>query len=424
MTTSAFASQLAYFQEVTQGLSPANAAAWVSSGQQIRHVAESLDPSSIIAAALEDLRSQKRVHAVNRKVEGLRNVEFPFSNYITGSGVVTADSSEIVETPLMTLLTHALGGLDLNTSTTLAGGGHTASIVNVTAATGMVVGGHLAFELAADPGVSHIRRITDVSTLAITLDQDLPSVPADADLVHAMATIYIDPDVLIDSNGGGGPFTFSWLIQKGLAGALENFEIKGSKAMLGAMNFTRGELPTMDFNVMAANFVSPQTAPTPSWTLDPDGFAPVAIGPNTEIFFQDNGTVTDNQINVSEVTIDPGVPVIRVPTVTESQANMEGTCNYATGPADTLIDINIVPFNTDEFDDWDADTFMVFRLAKVAAAGSLFAVSIPNAEIAAYPARGTVDAVSSRQIQLRAHEETDTIATTDLWKSKIAIAIG
>jgi hypothetical protein len=420
MTTSQYPSSLAFFQEVTQGTPPADAAAWLASGRRIRHIAESVDPSVLQQQVNEDMRSQTTIFGLNRKVRGLRGVQMPAKIYATGSGVVTASGNQIALTDLMRVLSNAFGGIQRSNSTVLAGGGHTTQIVNVSSATNIVVGCLIA--IASAGGLPVVRQVTAVNVLAITLDRVLPFAPADGDVVSGMATIYIDEAVLADSNGSGGPYTHSVHVQKGLPAALENWVLRGCKWQLNSIDLPRGGLPVFDMTIFAASFLGPNDAPSPAWTAAPTGNAPVSIGPDTEVHVGDFGNTAVANVHVSSCGISFGVPVVPVETVTEVDDNMEGLAGYATQPADSSVSLGIVPMASSWWDNFDDDTFKIFQWSKRAAAGQIFAIVTPNNEVAAQPTRGTVGAVSNANVELRAFP--NTLSTTALSTSKILIGIG
>lgn len=417
-------SELAYFQETTQGTPPADATAWESE-QRIRHIAESLDTSGFQQAVVEDVRSQVRRHAKNVKVKGLRNGEFPFHLYATGSGAATNDASQISQIDLGAVLDHCLGGESLNNTTDAAtSGAHTSTAIELTSNTNFAAGQLTAWEHPTT-GENYVRRITDLTGDVITLDEALPQSAADDDVVNAMATYYIDPDVLEDSDGSGGPYTFSWFIRKGGVSSGIEYVAKGCKSALQTINLTRGELPILEFVTMFASFDGPDDAPNPTWSSTVDGFAPTAIGPTTNIFLQDYGTTTSVNIHAHEVTVEVGVPVSRIETLTEAQDNMEGTAGYSNPDADTLITIVLGPHAEDLIADFDADTFKVFRWTKRDSAGNLFCFMAPRCEVVEYPVPAEAPGqVWGQRIVLRAHEDLDSVGTTNLIKSKLLIGIG
>lgn len=430
MTTSAFPSQLANFQEVTQGLGPASGAAWVTAagtialGARLRHIAESLAIDGVQQAVVEDERSQTTIFGKSIKVKGLRNVTFPFSIYWTGSGATTAAASQIAATAQSLLLQHALGGTHRSNSTLLTGGGHTTTIINVTSATNLTPGCLIMVEDATDNTIA-VRRILSIATLAVTLDEVLPFTPVDGDTVRGMLTSYIVESTLSDSSVG--PTTMSWLVQKGLAAALENWEFNGCKSELKSIDLSRGGLPVLKFETQAASFDPPQTAPSPTWAgATIHGNAPVAIGPDSIWTYQTYGTTTINAIHVTESSIDVGVPVVRVETNTEVDADMEGTQCYTTQPADTMISLGVVPMASAPWTDFAADTYKRLRFYKRAGNGQIICVHFSRCEIVEQPKRTVAGAASSIGLSLRAHPDLDNASASnaDLWTSKILIGIG
>src|SRR5690606_8709277 len=265
--------QLAFYQESTQGTPPANGAEWVSSGKRIRHIGDELDISGIAQAAVDDMRSQIHVDAVNLKAKGLKNTEFSFSIYLTGYGSKVESGSSNTEIDMGTLLKHALGGQLLGTSLT-ASGTHSTTTVEVADASSLEVGQYIGIEQG---GVVYPRRIIDIADDVITYDEATPAAPQNDDIVRAFVTHYIDEEVLIDS--AAGPYTFSWLIQKGLGSAgFDTVQLQGCKAALTGIEVSRGELAKLTFTVQAASFTDDRDAPNPEWVGSPTGNAPVVVG--------------------------------------------------------------------------------------------------------------------------------------------------
>ena len=150
---------------------------------------------------------------------------------------------------------------------------------------------------------------------------------------------------------------------------------------------------------------------------------PLVVGPDCAVFLQDDGTVTDNLIDVNECSIEFGVPVTPIPTITEVNANMEGLQGWTTSPADTLITLNIVPHTTGWVDDFQADTYKTFRFFNKATRGNGFAVACHRAEIVEHPSAGAADSVMSSQVVLRANRDSvnSSASTAELWESKVCL---
>lgn len=425
MTNSSFPSQLAYFQEVTQGTGPADGAAWVTAcasiatGARLRHIGESLDMGGVEQQTVPDERSHLDVFDREYDAKGLKNVTFPMSLYATGSGATTAAGSQIAATALSTLLTHCLGGTHRSNSTLLSGGGHTTTVLNVTATTNITPGCLIVVQ-DTSTGEIHPARVLAVAALAVTLDEALPFTPVDGDTVRGCITNYIDTSVLVDSSVG--PTTYSWLVQKGLT-PTENFEFHGCKSELKSLTLSRNALPVFAFETQAAHFDPPGTAPSPTWAATTiHGNAPVTIGPASVWTYQTQGTTTRNAIHVSESTVDVGVPAIPVDTNTEVEENMEGRQGYSTGPAPTTISLNVVPLASSAWTQFDSASYKRLRFYKRASNGQIIIVCFPKCQIKA-PKRGTSGPVSSNQLMLEAFPGDDAVSpsNTALATSKILI---
>lgn len=426
MTSSTKPSQAAFFLELTQGTGPVDGPAWVTAvgslttGARIRHLGETLDVSGIEQAIVEDERSQTAVKGLAYKVKGLRNVTFPMAAYLAGSGITTAAAAQMAATAQAVLLGHCMGGYHRCNTTLLAGGGHTTTTINVTANTN-IVHGCLVKVYDASSGVIAVRRVLDVNTLAVVLDEALPFTPVDGDSILGTTTVYYDESVLMDSSVG--PTTLSWLIQKGSQNDLKPWEVNGCKTELKSISLSRGALPVMSFETMGASFDAPSTAPNPTWAgATIHGSAPVSIGADSVWTYQTYGTTTLNPIHVSESTVELGIPVIRVETTTEVEDGMEGTQCYTTGPADTMLSLNVTPMASTPWTEFAADTYKRVRFYKVATEGQIVAVHFSRCEMLA-PKQGAASSVLTHQVGLRAHLDLDNseAANADMWTSPVLI---
>lgn len=417
-------SELAFASETTPGTPPANAAAWVTDGTRFRHIPDSLELADVKPAALKDDRSHTHIFDKELNVEGLRNGSFSFQVYLTGSGATTADGNQISTTTLMALLENAMGGLHRsNTTDCAAMGAHSATEIDVTDDTSFAVGGHILWEHPTT-GEMYLRQLVENSGGNVwVLDEALPQAANDGDIIHGVATNYPDASVLDDSNASGRQLSM-WARKSGSNS--EIWEFQGCKLQLSEISLSRGELPTITFECHYASFTAPhESPPQPAWVDDPDGEAPVAVGPDVDVFLQDYGTTTANNACLSEATFSIGLPILRDEVTNEPQENMEGTCKYYVGDGDTTATLRVRPFSTDFFSDWDTGTFKVFRMSKRAAAeGQVFGITFPRAEIAEMPTRGTSGEKSTVDFMLRAHRNTSDIGTTELARAQFCICIG
>lgn len=416
-------SQLAFFQEVTQGTPPADASAWNSSGTRIKHM--DLDVSGIVQAAVENMNSQTRVFGKNKKVPGLKNVDgIPYATYMTGTGATTSGGSQVDAIALSNLLAHCLGGQHRSNSTTIETVTSQVELV-LGAATNIVPGCYIAIR-DTSAGICEPVRVLTVSSETVTIDKAPSFTVTTSDTVEACITVFVDEAELADAESAG-PNTFSYLAQKGNAGALQNYELRGCKTQLETLEFTRGELVKGMFKIFAANFLDTAgSAPSPTWTSSEAGNRPVVVGVDTICHLQDEGTTTAALIDVTELSVDVGVPVVRVPTLTETDTNMEGTATYCTADADTVANVSMVPYDTGLIDDFTSGTqYKTFRWAKLADRGAGFAVALHKCEVASYPARGEGEGYATMTYQLRAHEDDDNSSASDadLWKTKLALVL-
>ncbi len=435
-------SLLTYFDETTQGTPPADAAAWIASGVRLHHISETLDMSGVEVAQVEDMRNQSRVFATEARVVGIDNPEFPFSVYSHGTGATTADGAQVATSAggyqLGYLLGHALGGVSRGYSTVVDGGSSTATVVDVDDASNYEEGEFVAIELGASlpsnypSGTAFPRRIMATDAVStpntITLDQALPAAPAAAAAVHGTIVSYIDEDILCDS--AAGPYTRSWLVQKGMPGSSsdrrEAWVFRGTVATLQSISLGRGETSQLGFQVMAGSHASPTGAAWPTaWSANAElGLAPFSVGPLCEVWLEDEGTTTNTTVQVSSFEVEPSVPRVRVETLTSTGTNMNSTYGYAVEPAETTISMRIDPFSVAQWTDQEAGTLKSLRWAKLAPAGSGFAISFPKVSHIATPKRGINNATAGVEVSFKAHEDDDLATMPTLanrWRSKFCI---
>lgn len=439
MSNPAALSQLAYIDETTQGTPPADAAAWVAGGTQIRHIAESLDLSGIKASSVEDMRSQTTLQGTERRLIGIDNPEFPFTMYGHGMGAATADGVQAASIPLVATLGHALGGHRRTYTHAVSGGSSTTTTIDVDDASDWQVGDFIAIELGTAPagypsGTAFPRRILTIDTGAtpdqITIDQALPAAPEDGDVIHATSFAYVDEDVIVDSNGSGGPYTRTYLGQKGLQSATgslrEAWEIRGAVTQLQAFGFERDQPLQLPFQVMGGSHAAPGTAPWPSWTATPAGFAPLVAGPLTQLWLVDEATTTSTLVHNATFQCEPGVPRTRTEVLTSDNVYMQATSNFGSEPAETTINLALDPFDTSRWGEWESSSYKTMRIARLGNAGFGFFVHFSRVSYVEEPGRGENGWASSTEIQFKAHPDADISpmpANAAIWRSKIIIGV-
>lgn len=419
MPTSAIASSLAFFQEVTQGLGPADAAAWASSGTRIRHIAESLQLDGFKQSVLEDERSFENVQDLESKILGIKgSAEFGFDIYLTGLGSVVAANTQAAHIPLTTLLTHCMGAAHRSNATTITAGTSTTATVGAT--TNIALGCYVGIEDADDPGRVHLRRVTNIAGSVLTFDQALPFTVANGDTLRAAITVYFDEDILEDSSVG--PTTLSWLISKGRSTAAEHWQAVGTKSYVEGIQISRNELPKLSIKTMVASFRTPDQLSDVTWAADPSGFAPVAVGPDTQVHLQTYGTTTTALRHTLELSISPGGMPAPVDTLTEVETGMVGRSHYGLTKDETTASIHTLFTNTD-FSAFTAGTLRLLRWARIASAGNACAVALHRCQQVETPSNANAGVSLGTKHSYRGMRDTTTTATTDLWRTRLAIVI-
>lgn len=418
-------SSLAFYIESTPGTGPANAAAWntamgsLTTGGRVRHIAESVDPSSFVQTMLEDMRSfDDSVMDHSQKVLGIKGgVDFSSDHYLHGLEVTTADATQAAATALSTVLAHVLGGSQRTNRTAISAGSSTTATVAST--TNITLGSIVAIvDTSAGDGIAYPRRVTDITGSVLTFDEALPFTIASGDICHAAITLFFDEDELEN------PTTWSWLLSKGRTGSVANWEARGTASGLESIELGRNGLPIAKLKHLVASYATPEALSEVTWSdLTPDGAAPQHVGTRTTVWLQDYGTTTANGQHASEFKFSPGGTPVPIDTLTEVETGMPGRAGYSIDSDDSMIDLTVVPLANAHFTAHLAGTLKTVRLAKNAAPGLGWCVGFPRCEIAATPSHAAVGPVRGQKLSLRALRDTTTVATTQLWRSRAYIAL-
>lgn len=398
---------IALFDEATPGTPPADAAAWASESR-FQIVTDSFDPGPLKPQMVEDMRSQTNALARERMLEGLRNGEFSYQVYASGTGTTTSAGTQVSETVLSRILENGLGGVDRSNSTTCNALGSTTTIV-VAAETNFVEGGHIGWQHPTT-GEVHIRRLLqNTSGTTWTLDEALPIASDSGHVIHGCITVYPSPDFLANSNSSGRQL--SYLAQMGAVSISDaaTFVMSGCVNTVAGLSWPRNGLPVFDVSAMYANLVMPNESPPTSisWAAEPVGVAPVVVGPNGRVFYQNRGTTTQNTPCTASVEITPGVPRVRVETVTESDANMHGTCHYSIEKPNPTFKLAFENFVTTDWTNYATPTHKQFRTQGGISPGFVFAFGFANGEVLP-PSWSKSAGNDGRTVDIRPHLGTDT----------------
>lgn len=406
MATHALPVRLSFRPETNAGTPPANAAAWASDATSIRIISGSLDISGLQQSVIEDERSQLYVNDDEPVILGIRGgVTFSFEAYLHGHGDSPADGDTVAANALSTLLLNCLGGRDLaDADDCVASGVHSTTQVETTDT--YAVGQWISLD--DSNGIAHQRRIMSSTAGGVgqihTLHRALPFTPSDGDLCTGLITMYPDEDVLEDSAGASGR-TLSFLIEKGRTSQRQAWECRGCKVNLTGITLDRNGAPKLQFTVMVASFIGPESAPTPTWSNTIEGAAGIAIGPNTEVFFENQGTTTDTTLQVSGFTIEPGWESMATETQTEDSANMIGIYGYSLNRAPGRVSFQAVPHADARITEFTASTVKHIQFERRAARGSGWSFYFPDCTHEAEPNFADVGNLLSQGLSLRTHQE-------------------
>lgn len=422
-------SWVAFFPEVTVCVPPANAAAWVSSGTAILHTGA--DFSAVKDARLDDPTMETRAMAQGTRVKipGARNVEASVSVSLTGSGAETADGAAITETALMTIMEHCMGGLDLGTTQTVDATPGSATQPQLDSVTGITAGCLVAFEDTTSPtaentGKLHFRRVQSIATTVLTLSEALPFTPAEGDLCHAVATCYIDEDVLEDAVAG--PSTFSWLGMKHSSRTDTIVQLEGCVASLGLSGLGKNELPQVDLKIQAANYLlgGTDSLTNPAFATF-NGQAPLSMGVDVLCSIQAYGTTTVSLRDVNQIAFDPGFTRSPVPTTTEKTARFEGLATYSVNISKTRLTLTLAPYDDDFYAGIEAGTtyrINIYQPGTGTGGGQAWCLHLARAQLVEVPSRVDVGDALGITLVFEAMEAADG-PTTDMGKSRFLIGI-
>ncbi len=425
--------EIAFFQETTVNTPPAD---WGASGVAIEHL--SADPSSIKQIWIDDPTLEARIMAVGTrdKIAGIRNSDLTVGLKLHGVGAETADGAQVANTYLAKILKHTMGGCHRGTSRSVTGG--TAIAVEVDDSTGIEVGSLVAFEdltspAAANTGRVHFRRVLSIDAgppIVLNLSSALPFTPANGDAAHAAIAGYLDEDVLEDAvASAGGPHTLSWFVKKRKSGTDHLWELTGSVASMQVQGLSRGELPSIQLGIMAANF---KHGGADSLTLPtfgtPEGHAQLSMGRNLLCSIQAYGTTALNLQDVNQVAFEPGFARSKLETTTEKTHRFEGLASYSVTPGKTKFTCTLLPYSDDYYASLQAG--QKFRIefympGDGSGAGKGWCIHIAKAQLVETPARAVVGDGQGVQLVFEAQEPDDCTGGSleNLKRSKFLIGL-
>lgn len=426
-------STLAFYKETTVCVLPAD---WDASGVLIEHTAA--DSASIQQTFIPDPTLERRIFSVGGRynIPGLRNTEMQVGIKLHGTGVTTADGEQVEATYLTDLLEHCMGAVHLGTTHMVTGGSTT--VVGLDAVTGIVKGCIIAFQDTTAPtdgnlGKLHPRRVLDIDAVdpfTVTLSEALPFTPAAGDIAHGAATAYPLEEALEDSVAPEVR-TLSWYFNKDRAGTEAIWALMGSVASFEVTGLDRGQLPTLNLKIMAANFKfgGEDGLTNVTWTQTPQGQAQLSMGRDIQFTL---GTYNSTALNVADINkcgFTVGFERTRVETITEKTNDFEGLASYSVKPGPSKFAIGLVPFTDGQYGELKARTrkrATLYQPGDGSGAGKGWCIHMPCAQIASTPKRYDVGDVNGQQLDLQTMEPDDVVSggdNTDLEKATFLIAI-
>lgn len=415
-------SRVSFWQESTQGIPPADAATWASEGTSIRHVAASVDLSQLVAAMIEDQRSQLNISDDEPMIVGIEgggNVEVPTDYYLHGTGQSPADGSPVTADALHSMGAHSWGGGALGTSDNLVtDGAHTSTAIELTdtLANGSWVG-------LDDPttGLRHLRRIESSADGAQgrlhQLHRELPWTPSDGETAYGCSVTYLDEDVLEDS--AQGPYTFSYLWERGRGSQRRTWLGRGCKTSITGIRLSRNELALMSTSTRVGSFLTPESAPVPSWSNTVEGSAGSAVGPRTRVWLQDRGTTTDSTVQVSAFDLTPGLVSGPIEVQTEDATNMPGLFGYMLQRNPLALSMSVVPHADGPLNDFRSRTEKSIQWERLTPGAGAWCIYLPRATYSGTPGMAEVGTALGQQLQFTGHYD-DNISTA-LGRSKVQL---
>lgn len=394
------------------------AAAWASAeGTDAFRLRPIAAPNEwMVRGMIEDPTLTQRLFQKYQAIPALTQADGgSFTLTVHGSGSTTADGVQITEIADMKVWEHCWGGLKRGYTTAVATLPSSSTDFDVDSATGLEPGMFIAIEDADAPGLLWPVRVLTVSGTSITTDRDLPFSIAEGDVVHAMATAYVD-DSHLTNLADANYSTISVMVQKGS----NTWLAVGAHASCTGVEFPDGDVPRANFNVdSGATFVPGRNTPgAPSWSGTVQGQPGKAIGARTYLFIQEFGSTTDDCFDARVTGIDPGVPISPINVNTQC-GQLEGRAGYLAGPGDTLLNATVF-LNAEWATGFDDQTYYTVTYCQVGAPGEVWAFQLPKCQIQMDPVYTDDSNTQWHALTFLGHEEGITTGSTaELIRSKI-----
>jgi len=420
---------LGFYAETTPCVAPAS---WANDGTWIEHL--TCDTSGIKQVLTADPVAARRAfnQGTRKAIKGLRNCTMAVTLPLHGTGVTTADATQVAQTYLGTLLTHCMGNVHRSTRHAVTGGD--AVDVELAAVTGIIPGCWLAFQDTTSPadaneGKLHPRRVIEVDGVGmiVTLSEALPFTPAAGDIAHPCIAPYLDSSVLVDAFSG--PRTLMWFVRKAKTGTDLLWEVQGSVASMKLDGFGRGALPSLGLEIMACNFkhgdADGLTNPAPTSF---QGHAQLSMGLDVQLNigeYLDDTLVSHDLVNVS---FEPGFTRTRVESVTERTNRAEGTATYSFAPGDTKMSVTLTPYDNAFYaglEEGKEYRLSLYQPGDGSGAGKGWCLHVARAQLISTPARVDANENHAVTLEFKAMEAEDCVggSNEDLERTRFTLCL-
>ncbi len=297
------------------------------------------------------------------------------------------------------LLKNAFGGESLGTGTDVNDAAAAATGFTVTDASGLEVGQAIMVLVGS---VLEATVIKTISTNDLTFTRALSAAPADNAIVYASATYY--PTEALPGT-----------LQAQATGSEDGyFRALGCQADMKISNLNPGQLSQLDFDLMVASWVKMTGASLAAATYTNTVNAPV-VGAASFLYLGDNGNTARNLINCNQISIDPGLGIEGIPSVSNM---VEGLQGYGRTGMTPTVELTTNPHSFDWQDDFDALTGKFLHYQIGATAGSTVLIEIPLIYFTAVPGRAAV--LSQLGMALKGEGRIDSsLGVTELLRAPI-----
>ena len=357
---------------------------------------------SVSQAILESANIKPRQQAWHRKIYGLKSEStFTCSMYLHAKGTNAAEAAAATAAIQHTILKSAVGGLDLGYAEGLAGG--TVSAPTLGSDPG-VVAGDFGFFYDASAGTVELRRIESISTVTLTLLEDLSFTPdgGGADVMYAAIDIYPNEDA-VENKADANHITLGWKVQG--RDTEDVYELRGCKPTLGPIAITAGEPVMVELAHKMVDWVSTPSATT--WTSTPSGEAPNVPGIGTTCTFRlgdFGGAMATTEVR-GTITFTPSVEHNQI----MGPNGTEGVHGYSGVFSDATLEV-IVEYDADYDDEFDAKTLKHAMIQVGNTPTTAWGLYFPRLEYVAKPVRIDEGGVTSMRLMFRCLEDTASVS--------------